>query len=100
MHSYWTGGLHGTNIKFPFSHKQRLIMKYLFTNKKVIGNVYSKRQHKRNSMYIIGKILSKITRDTMMIFCRVKPYFRLFHNVTIKSFLCGPYQSLCPPVTY
>jgi len=75
MHSYWTDGLRGPHIKFPFSHKQRLKTKYLFTNKKN-GNVYSKRQHKKNSMYTIGKISSEITRDTMTISCRVKTHFR------------------------
>jgi hypothetical protein len=67
MFSYWTKGLRVSHITFPFSHKQRLIKKYLFTDAKIVGNVYSKRQHKRNSMYIIGKILSKITRDTTTI---------------------------------
>jgi hypothetical protein len=76
MYSYWTNGLHGPHIRFPFSHKQRVISKYLFTNKKIIGNVYSMRQHKRNSMYIIGKIVSKITKDTMTISCIVKTHFR------------------------
>ena len=76
MYSYWTNGLRDPHIRFPFSHKQRVISKYLFTNKKIIGNAYSKRQNKRNSMYIIGKILSKITRDTMTISCRVKTHFR------------------------
>jgi len=51
-------------------------------------------------MYIIGKILSKITRDTMTISCIVNPHFGCFHNLTIKRSLCRPYQSLCPPVTY